>query len=296
MGVYMVNAEAMITLAAGAIAEFQIGMVGIGASANLTAAGVALVALFIVYAVDFPLEVNGGFSCCLILNAHMGEKLSAAKKEVVEEGDKRQKIQSGVGGRNHADEEVSGVNNGQPLYLDGDYKEKQHLGVGEKGGQREEHGKINEAGVNMIAYSGDEINNEAENDVAEHTREKENIKSGCSPTLLQRFSDIVVKIEKYQYKYSAGIRYKNKGDKAPNLTPQNVRSGEGEKVQKCAGGVHHGEKPNRNIARHNIEHKVFDAKAGVLIAKHCYFPAEPFHRVHLLVFKVSILLITIYPL
>ena len=196
MGVYMVNAEAMIALAAGAITKFQIGIIGVGAAANLAAAGVALVALFIVYAVDFSLEVSGGLSGCLVLNAHIGEKFSAAKKEVVEEGDKRQKVERGEGGREHADKEVSGVNNGQPLYLYGDNEEKQHLGIGEKGGQREEHGKIDELGIDMIAYSGYEINDEAENDVEEHTREKENVKSGDSPILLKRFTYNIVEIEK----------------------------------------------------------------------------------------------------
>ena len=285
----MVNAEAMVALAAGAITKFQIGMVGIGAAANFAAAGIVLGLLLVIYAVDFTLEVNGGLSGGSFLNSNMGEKLLAAHNEIVKKSNYRQKVQSGVGGRDNADEEVNRVNNGQPLYLDWDNEKQEHFGVGEKGGQREEHGKIQIACVDVVAYSRDEIDNEAEENVAKHTGEKEKVKAGDAPIMLKGFSYNIIEIEKQQHKYSAGAGDEHKGEKSPNLTVENVGSGEGEEIDKCVGGVHHGEKPNRNIARHNIEHQIGQTESWVLIAKLGNLIAEPFHSIYLL--KVELFIV-----
>ena len=52
--------------------------------------------------------------------------------------------------------------------------------------------------------------------------------------------------------------------------------GEGEEIHKGVGGVHHGEKPDDDIADDHIQHQVGDAEAGMLITKEVNFSAEPF--------------------
>lgn len=172
VGIYMVNAEAMITGAAGAEAEFKLGIVGIVASADLAAAGVSLGALFIADTVDFPLEVCGGLTFFPCAGTEVMEKLAAAEDEIVQHCHQRKQI-DGQGiiiskaseevgeGRKYAQEEVKGINKSQPLHLDG-YAEKEHnLGVRKECGEREEHGKIDIHRIYGGRYASDKIEQKA---------------------------------------------------------------------------------------------------------------------------------------
>ena len=62
VGVYMVYAEAVEAGAAGAVAELKLRIRGVGAPADLAAAGVVLCSVLVVDAVHFPLEVHGVFA------------------------------------------------------------------------------------------------------------------------------------------------------------------------------------------------------------------------------------------
>ena len=59
MGVDMVDAEAVIALAAGAVAEVQIGEIRVRAAADLSFAGVGLRLLLILDPAHLLLEVHG---------------------------------------------------------------------------------------------------------------------------------------------------------------------------------------------------------------------------------------------
>ena len=80
----MINAEAMVACAAGAITKFKIRMIGIGASANLAAAGIGLYLFLVVYALNLPLEVDGSLALAASAGADIREKLIAAEKQEVE--------------------------------------------------------------------------------------------------------------------------------------------------------------------------------------------------------------------
>ena len=55
--------------------------------------------------------------------------------------------------------------------------------------------------------------------------------------------------------------------------------GEAKKVCKCAGAIHHAEKPNDNVADDDVKHEVAYTKTGMLIAKQINFFAEPFQLI-----------------
>ena len=59
MVIYVVDAETMVALAAGAVTEFKIRMGNIRSAAHLAAAGIGLGTLLILNSADFILEVYG---------------------------------------------------------------------------------------------------------------------------------------------------------------------------------------------------------------------------------------------
>ena len=274
----VVYAEAVVAAAAGAVAELQLGMAHIGAAAYLAAAGVGLGALLILDAVDFALEVNGGLSPAAAAGADVGEKLISAEKEIVQHRHKGEKIQGEAASQN-AHDENHGVHDGQPLHLDGDDEEKQHLHIGEEGGEGEEHAEVDILGVYGIAYSGDEEDEEAVYGCENHTGEEVEIEFGCAPAVFQRLAYEVVEVEEYEGKEAVGVGDENEGEYAPDLTAENVVGGEGKHTLKAAGGVHHGEKPDDDVADDHVQHEIVYAEAGVLIAKEVHFSAEPFQNI-----------------
>lgn len=92
VGIDMVNAETMITLAARTIAEFKIGMIGIRSAANLASAGVWLCFLLVLNTVDLTLEVHSAFFSASAVT-EISEQSVAAEQKEVENGDQGEKAE-----------------------------------------------------------------------------------------------------------------------------------------------------------------------------------------------------------
>ena len=138
MGIYVINAEAVVAGAAGAVTEFKIGMVGVGAAANLAAAGIGLGLFLVVYALNFAFEVDGSFALAASAGADIREKLIATEKKEVKNSHDGKEI-DGEGEPDNICNEDYGIHYCQPFHLYGDYKEKKNLKIGEKSGKGEEH-------------------------------------------------------------------------------------------------------------------------------------------------------------
>lgn len=275
MGVDVVNAEAVVTCAAGAISKFQVGMVGICPSAHLAAAIIGLCPLFVVDAVHFPLEVYSGFALAASAGTKIAEKLVAAEKKIVKHGNYGEEIY-GEGAAYYAYDKNDRIHYCQPLHFYGYEEKQQNPHIGEEGGKGEKHGKIDILGGDKVAFSGDEIENKAIDNREKNTWEEIDIKARGAPAVLKSLADKVIEIEKDKGKQTCWVGYKGKGEKSPYLSLEDMGRGKGDQTYKGAGGIHHIEKPDDGVCNNNIKHKIGDAESGMLVAEEVNFFAEPF--------------------
>ena len=116
----VVLAEAVISGAAGAVAEFQFGEIRIRAAADRTFMGIQLVALL-------AADLRGGAAEVHCLRRGPAresvQQLAAAEHEEVQHRHDRQKVHRKTG-RDHAHDKESGVHQGEPFHLDRDDEEQ----------------------------------------------------------------------------------------------------------------------------------------------------------------------------
>ena len=166
-----------------------------------------------------------------------------------------------------------GIKPGQPLDLDGDHKEKQHLHVPVQGGKGEEQGQVHIVhGDGSHRVGQNQINDKARDDVEHQSQQVEHGKLGGAPLPLQNGADPVVKIQRDgQEKQAVVFRHKDKGDQPPHLAPQNVV---GNKGQSGGQGKAHAElvqQPHQRIADDHHHHQIGDTEPGMLVAE----PIQP---------------------
>ena len=140
--VYVVNAVAVVALAAGAVAELQVGVGDVGPAADLTFVAVALHALLVLRAVDGVSKFAAGLGIAPV-TAEIDPQIAPAEEEEVEYADNGKEVE---GERRHVPDYPGGENGGvepcRPLHFDGDEEKDAHYGVGPDGGEGKEHGEV----------------------------------------------------------------------------------------------------------------------------------------------------------
>lgn len=116
MVVYMVDAEAVVALTAGAVTEFEVGVGNIRSAAHLAAAVIGLCALLVLDSADFVFEVYGIFALLYLVLGEIREEAAAAEDEIVQNCDNGQKI-VGEGESYYTDNKEKCINKCYPFYL-----------------------------------------------------------------------------------------------------------------------------------------------------------------------------------
>ena len=222
----MVLAETVVSGAAGAVAEFQIGVVGVRAAADAALVPVALLGFLFLLLFHSGLELDGLVGILVAGHAPPGaEGLRQVRPE------EHQEVQKGNDGNEGADkvqpqqgtQNVHGkehrVQNGQPLHLDGNDEKQQHLGVRVQSGKGQEHGHADVIGAeNGIIDVEGVIADDAHQNGQHHAGEIIEVEFRRAPLPLQQVADEVIKVQvDDEVKDIADIRHENKAHQPPQL-------------------------------------------------------------------------------
>lgn len=271
----VVFAEAVIALAAGAVTELEIRVIGVGAAAYGALAGVTLVLGLGVSLLGGFFEIDHIWGALVFIAAEaVGDNISA-ENEVVEYGNNRYKGDEYLAchnGGNEAESKKSGVKISQPLYFDGDDKEEKHAVFGEEGGEYEEHGEVDvgrtHAEVTNVAYK---TGYHAVDNCAQYAAKIVKRKLWCAPVPLKGIANEIVEIKgNRQGEQIGGFGDKDEGYQSPYLSSYDKLGIEQKIGNKISRSVHHGEQKYYYLSYYDEEHQVSDAESGVAIAKTVY--------------------------
>ena len=277
----MVHAVAVVAIAFGAVTKFHVWMICIGHAAygafvEITLSGLNI--LLCLFEVDGLGAVPMGEA--LLLALYTAEQFLAKEQEVVQNSKNGQQGKLPVAGAHVIADvvgEESGIKPGQPLDFERNQTVKKNAGIRIKGGEGEEHGKINILRSDGVAVAGGKINDKAVDNGEQNTGEEINVEAGSAPLLFKGLADEIIEIEENEGKITCGVGDEHKGYDAPDLPFQYHGGVKLQKPDKGMGGVHKSEKPDNNIGYDNVYHQVGDSEAGVLIAEKIDFSVEPFH-------------------
>ena len=283
----MVGAIAPIACAAAAIAEVQIGILGIRLAAD---------AALVIVPLGGLAGLGGGLTVLHRLRtmacggavyavAHLGiDKHGEVKKR-----HHRQHHAAPVTGdkcRDDLKDEQRSVQPRQPLHLHGNDEEQQHLRVREEAGEGEEQGEVHVGGAcNGVRNTRNEGGHHDADGGQENTRDIVEGKLGSAPLALEGRADPVVEIQRNQHEEEAAAGGdEHIGEDAPNFPLQHhacvhVEEGQGKGV---IGGGEHLQDIDEDVADGDIEHQVGDAKTGMAGAETLHPIVEFFQVLFLL--------------
>ena len=158
----VVFAEAVVAFAAGAITEFKIGIVSVGAATYGALAGISLALGFGMCLLCCFFEIdNVGAALIAVSAAYRTYNICqhiSAEYEVIQnccKGNESEEYLTCDQTRYDSDDEKRGINICQPLYFYGDNEEQQYAALGEESGEHKEHRKVNvgriEENVTLLA-------------------------------------------------------------------------------------------------------------------------------------------------
>ena len=270
----MVDAEAVIACAAGAVAEFQPGIVRVGAPAD---GAFVMIQAFALFLFDFPrrfAEVDGRAGLAR-LPGNQAQKRAGEEDEEVQNGDDRQEIdREGIG--DHGGQEIKRIDQGHVFHLDRDKEEEQNGLVGEERGIGEEHRQVKVLRVDADAQAADEIDQETVKHRQRPADEKIDVELRRTPVLLERAAHPVVEIKDEKGEKTRGGRINHKGEQTPDLTAQNQRCVKAQIAQEHAVG--HAENPEDDVRDRQVAHQVRDAEIRMLVTEAVNQPHGVFHR------------------
>lgn len=272
----VILAEAVVALAAGAVTELKIGVIGIGTSAYGALTGVTLVLCFGVSLLCGLVEVDHiGAALIAVLASYRRYciyKHITAEDKVVEYCCKRYKCKENLTCYKSGDDgndKQSSIKIRQPLYFYGDNKEKQYAAFREESCKYEEHGEIDigriqeniplltEQACDHSVYYG--AKNAADIVQREFTG---------TPVALKSIADEIVKVERdCQCQKIAAGRNEYKGYKAPYLTSEYKLRIKKQIRKEAAGSIHHEKQINNDLSDDNEQHEVTYSKIRMFGAK-----------------------------
>lgn len=259
--VYMVAAETVIALAAGAIAKLQLRMVHICSATYCTLMGIQLALLLPAYASGFPPEIDGALAGS---GRPVAPEIAAAENEEVQHRHHRQQVYWESVRQNGIYKEHS-VNYCQVFYLYRDNVKYQDLDIREHTGKAEKHGQIYIVRVQPHHHARSKVYHKTVNYGQDNAGEKVNSKLACTPVLLQSIAHPIVKIEYDESQNTGAGRVEHKGHQTPDLPSEYkgcIKAQIGEKQR-----VYGAENPECHIGYSNIQHKVLYAEIGMVVAK-----------------------------
>ena len=271
MVIDMVLAEAVVPRTAGAVPELKLGKLRVRAAADRAFMGIQLAALFPADPPGFPPEIH---RVCAGSLRPAAKQIPAAENQEIQHGHDGQEIR-GERVCKHAQQEICRVNIGHVFYLYRDQEKQQHLQIGKQRRKGEEHGQVDILRVQPKTPAGNKIHQKAVHDGQQHAGEKVYIELRRSPILLQSASDPVIKIKHNEGQNPCAGRIEHKGNQPPYLPPENHCRVKAEISHKH--GVHSAQYPEGHIGDAYIQHQIFNAKMGVLIAKTLYIIHRVFH-------------------
>ena len=257
----VVNAEAVISGAAGAVAKLQPGIFGVGSAADRAFVVIQLIPLLLTDFFGFSPEVDGGLAR---LAGKVPEQSPGEKDEKIQDGDDRQKIDRK---RTPDDrkQEVCRVNQRQIFHFDRNDEKQQYLLIGEKRRIGEKHGQIQILCVNDDPVATDEINQKSVYDGQKPPDDQINVKLRRAPILLQRAPHPVIEIKYQEGKQPHTGWVDHKGEQTPYLPTQNQRRIEAEIAHQ--GRVSGSENPENDIGNGQIAHQVWNSKIRMAITE-----------------------------
>jgi len=187
----MVLTEAMVTLAAGAVAKFQIRKFLVRSSTYGTFVLIKLRLLLTADTLGLPAEVYGVGAGSF---RHGAEKIPSAEDKEVDDRHNGQKVCREASGE-HTGNKQCRVHISKVFYLDGNEVEKQHLHIREKHGKGKEHGQVHILRRQVKAQASNEIHEETINNSEYYTGEKVDIELSRTPVLLKGGAYHIVKIK-----------------------------------------------------------------------------------------------------
>ena len=272
----MILAETVVAFATGTIAEFKVGVVGVGASAYGTLAGVALVLCFGVSLFCSFLEIDHvGVALIAVFAAYGGEGINehiSAENEVIEncgKGNESEKYlacdQSGADGN----DKKCGIQISQPLDFNGDDEKQQYTAFGEEGCKYEEHGEIDIRGIKEnVSLLTEKTGDHSVYYSAEYTAKVVQCELTGTPVALKGVADEVVEVKgnRQSEKIAAG-RDEYKGYKTPHLTLEYKLGIKNQIRKEAAGSIHHEEQIDNNLADDDEQHEISYSEIWVFGAK-----------------------------
>ena len=269
----VILAEAVISRAARAIAELQIGILRIRPAAHRALVVVKLIPLLAADAGGFSSEIDG-LRACPFRDA--AQQLAPAEQQEAKKRHDRQRVER-EGIRKDLIDKEGRVDIGQILHPHRDDHHKQHLRVREIDRKGEEHRKID-----IRRRQRDRITQhmqcEAVQDRDDHVDQDVERKPAASPVLLQRAADPVVKVDRNKAQPGRSCRNEHKADKPPDLPVQDRRRIEGQiRVQHAVDKSDH---PGDAACDRKIARKSRDAEIRMPIAEfvddtHGVFHCDP---------------------
>lgn len=260
MAVDVVHAVAVIAVALGAVAEFHVGVVGVGNAAHGTFVQVALCFLGLLLGL---FEVDGLRRGFVSDPAEQGGKVPREEQEIVQDGnDGDQSYQELTADQIKEDGtgEKRRVDPGQPLDLDRDNEENQEPGLGVEGGEGEEHRQID------IIHGG-KARHETQQGVEENAHKVEQGELDAAPLPFQGGADHPVEVQRNRQEKQIAVQGdKDEGDQPPDLTVQDLGDAEEQKLRTVTLAEHVQQIDNHG-ADDNVVHQMGDAQFRVLITK-----------------------------
>ena len=149
----MIDAEAMIADTAGAVTEFQIGIVRICPPAYSTLVVIELVPLLLLDLLRFFAEID---RLMTRLPGEISQQCTGEENREVEHFNDRPEIhREGIG--DHCEQKIKSINKCEVLHLDGDEEKQQNSLIREKCRIGKEHGEVEILRINADANAADEV-------------------------------------------------------------------------------------------------------------------------------------------
>ena len=266
----MLTAIAVVARAAGAVAERKVGIVRIRLAADAALMVPALLRLLFRLALctlRFRTVMPRLRTAAVALPLLPASDVGREEHKKIEQCEQRQQAAEDVPAhkvQQNRHQEPRRVRIGEPLDLDGQNEEHQHLHIGIEGGKGEEEGQVyiirprHRQGI-----AAEKIADHGCENGQNHAAYIINSKASRAPLVFQRRTDGIVEIQRHRHPKSRAVgRNKDEGDEPPKLAVQHLPHIEPEKLQRRLLRKH-GEQKHQHIADDDVAHQIFDAKARV---------------------------------
>ena len=283
----MLRAVAVVALAAGAVAEFQIGGIHIRAAADGALVGVGGLDLGV-----GGLVAAGGVEGDGLALGGMGDLLHgpagieppgggqqvpavlAEGQEVVGQGDEGEEI---VGEEiDDTQQNHHQIDQSKDPGLHGDDEEDHELGIGEEGGISQEQAQVQVVGTGIAAEDqAVHIHNEDAGEIEE-------IQPQGAPDIFDALTQGVVEDQHDGGpEHGAAAVQEDVGEQPPDLSPEDQAPVKAEPVIQGPGGIHLVDQVHSRDAKAHKQHQIGDTLVPVAVAKPVEIPADIFHGDHL---------------